>query len=76
MKTYRITVNTGGAAAGISGPKDGSYTLSATSPAVALKRLLDGGHAAGFKFATVGGEDQRLQLARGQRASILIERIA
>jgi hypothetical protein len=73
VKTYRITINRG-RGTGILGPEDGTYIVSATHPSVALKRLLDGGHEANYRFATVGSS--RLELARGQRVSILIERIS
>lgn len=47
--------------------------VEATQPSVALKRLLDGGHEAGYKFATVG--KQRLKLGKGERIAIIIERV-
>lgn len=77
MQTYRITLAGGLEAAGIPGPAEGAHVVSATTPAVALKRLLDGGHKAGYKFATVSRRDSdRLALDRGQHINILIERIS
>jgi hypothetical protein len=74
-QTYKITVFKGGpqSANGIPGPAEGTWTVSASSPAVALKRLLDGGHQDNLKFATVG--QNRLQLDRGQEVAVRIKRV-
>jgi len=72
MQTYRITATS--VYTGQERPDTVSHkTLSATSPAVALKRYLDGGHEAGYKFATVGPNP--LKLARGQAINVRIERV-
>ncbi len=75
MQTFEIKIAGRLQEAGIPGPADGAYRLSASSPAVALKRLLDGGHAAGYKFATVGRDHDKLALRPGQWIAISIKRI-
>ena len=72
MKTYRISVNRRGSW-NTTGPKEGVWTVEASAPAVALKRLLDGGHEANYKFATVGAS--RLELAVGESILVKIERV-
>lgn len=76
MQTFRITLAGGLKAAGIPGPEEGAHVVSATTPAFALKRLLDGGVKADYKFASVGRKGDRLELARGQHVTIKIERIS
>lgn len=73
--TYRITVTNPYAsqragARGILATAD----VRATTPAVAVKRLLDGGHAAGYQFATVGPK-RLVELAPGQAVNIRVERL-
>lgn len=68
MNHYRITLSKAA-----TGPEIGTYVVSATSPAVAVKRLLDGGHEAGYKYATVG--PNRLLLKPGEAISIRIYRV-
>lgn len=64
MPKYRITV---------SGSYAGAATVEATTPSVAIKRLLDGGHAAGYKFATVG--PNRVTLKPGAAITVRCERL-
>lgn len=64
MQTFRIR---------ITGAYMGTADVKASAPDVAIKRLLGGGHQAGFKFATVG--PNRVKLAKGQTLSISVERI-
>ena len=51
----------------------GTTTAKATYPAVALKRVLDGGHAAGYKYASIG--TRRVTLNRGDSLTITIKRL-
>lgn len=62
--TYHIT---------ITGKYQGTADVEASHPSVAVKRLLDGGHEAGYKFATVGA--RRVKLAKGEAINIRVERI-
>jgi len=63
MQTYEISIN---------GRR--LHIVKASAPDVAIKRLLGGGQAAGFKFATVG--PGRAKLRKGEGFTIAIKRIA
>lgn len=68
MNTYRITLSKAA-----TGPVTLCRDVEATTPAFAIKRLLDGGHDAGYKYASVG--PHRLNLKPGQAITIRIERL-
>lgn len=69
MQHFSITVSGAGA-------KDGVYRdVEASSPAVALKRVLDGGYQAGYKFATVAPGAQA-KLEKDQKITVEIRRWA
>ena len=62
MQTYRVKLG------------ELCATLRATAPDVALKRLLGGGWAAGYRYATVSTED-RFRMKVGDTVNVTITRI-
>ncbi len=67
MQRFNITVEGAGAL-------DGVYRdVPATAPAVALKRVLDGGFSRHYKWATVD-PDTRARLRVGGRITVQIQR--
>lgn len=69
MQTFRILI------AGMKGQPSRLYEgVGATTPAYALKRVLDGGWQEGYKFASLG--NKRLSLSIGETCAVRIERTA